>query len=372
MKFSKTAVLTLSCVFSVAGFWLLAVSASNRNISFELSNMLQHMQKVILITTGDDTRATITNIGGDLVGLETNNFILTQTWENENKILQSSGSSILWWIKNEITNWEYDVVLAWSWNKIYNSKFSAILWWESNELSDSDSSEILGWKGNNLKWVASVIPWWLNNTISGDYSVVVWNNSHVTWNNSIALWSGSNVNANNSFLWTDWEHWDEILSVDNVFSVISRSGMVINTGTANRMAKLTIRWPIIVSESVNDDSIVCGGGNWWWILKVKRNDNKICLCSCNWSGWNSMFGNQWNCTSVCKDPITPLCGNSVSKFCDSNIKNQYSWSCDVWNVVEWTWAYLMDKNDILHWSCQTDDGQSVSCTWIVNVNNGCS
>jgi hypothetical protein len=34
----------------------------------------------------------------------------------------------------------------------------------------------------------------------------------------------------------------------------------------------------------------------------------------------------------------------------------------MWQVAKWTWAFFMDKNEKVHWSCQTDDGSAIWCS----------
>ena len=354
MKISKTAVFTLWTVFAAASLWLMVVYAAERDLSTDLSKVVQHIEKVIFVSTWDNTKATMDQTNG-LVRIRTNNFILT-TGNNINW----TWSSILWWESNNI-KWEYDVILGWEWN-IIDWNRSTILWWKSNTII-GDSSVIWWWESNTIKWTSSVILWSTGNIVTWSYSIVVWNNSTVEWNNSAALWVNSHVKAYNSFLWTDWNHWDEKLEADSTFAVVSKSGMVINTNKAHPFAQLTIWWPIILSENVNNNkNIQCGGGIGGWIVKTVNSGWNMCLCSCDGSGWNSIFG-LGRCTSICDNSIKPECGDDLYSVCFWFHNQMYSWTCKIWEVVEWTWAYLTDKNNIVHRTCQTDDGNVKSCTW---------
>ena len=356
MKISKTAVLTLWTVFVMAGLWLMVAYGAEKNLSTNLSNVIQHIEKVIFISTWDNTQATMNQTNG-LVRINTENFILST---DDTNTINWIKSAILWWERNDI-KWNHDVILGGNSNSIsWNT--STILWWEHNVI-EGNSSVIWWWRFNAIKWASSVILWSTGNTVSWGYSVVVWNNSSVNGTNSVALGANSHVKATNSFLWTDWNHGDEELEANNVFAVVSKSGMVINTNKAHPFAQLTIGWPIILSENTgNNKNIQCGGGIWWWIVKTVNSGWNTCLCSCDGSGWNSLFG-LGKCRSVCDNSIKPECGDDLYRICFGWQNQAYSWTCKIWEVVEWTWAYLTDKNNIVHRTCQTDDGNVKSCTW---------
>lgn len=354
MKISKTAVLTLWTVFVMAGLWLMVAYGAEKNLSTNLSNVIQHIEKVIFISTWDNTQATMNQTNG-LVRINTENFILST---DDTNTINWIKSAILWWERNDI-KWNHDVIFGGNINSIsWNT--STILWWEHNVI-EGNSSVIWWWRFNAIKWASSVILWSTGNTVSWGYSVVVWNNSSVNGTNSVALGANSHVKATNSFLWTDWNHGDEELEANNVFAVVSKSGMVINTNKAHPFAQLTIGWPIILSENTgNNKNIQCGGGIWWWIVKTVNSGWNTCLCSCDGSGWNSLFG-LGKCRSVCDISIQPACSTDEPQRINDGTKHVYSWWCNPWTVVEWTWAYFMDKKWNLHWSCQTDDGTVVQC-----------
>lgn len=374
MKISKTAVLTLSCVFSMAGLWLMVVSAdSAKKISTDLDNAIQHIENIILISDSDKN-AIFRQKDNRLVEIYTNNFVLSTGWDNKNEIFKNGttevdGSTVLWWIKNKIWG-SYNVILWWEWNMVTWARH-VILWWEWNSIGASANSVIAWWRNNRVNWASSVIVWWSSNELNGDngFSLIVWSNSSVDWDYSAALWLNSHVNANKSFLWTDW-NW-ETLSSEDVFAVVWWSGMVVGLDKAHSFAQLTLWGPIKLISSTDTNGIQCGGEEWWWTIKAVADGSNICLCSCDGSGRNSLFAFR-RCKWKCDTNIHPKCGNApVTKFCEGG-QNTYTWSCEQWKIVEWSWAYFIDKHSIVHWACQTENGEVVTCsTWSINTNSVC-
>lgn len=358
MKFSKSGLLSLSLLFTAMGLWLLAISRADRQLYIDVNNASQAMWKVKFISTWSEYTATLSQVGNHgSVKIQTNNFILTQTWYNEeNIIITWSNSSILWWEKNIISG-NQNVILWWEDNSIYGD-FDVILWWESNKIENwKKHSVIVWWKNNTMNWDKSVILW-SDNRVKGTWSIVVWNNSSVDGDFSAALWSNSHVNANNSFLWTDGNSTDP-LTEDNVFVIMANKWMIVNTGIAHSFAKLTLWWPLIISNKDTDQNVQCEWSK-GWILKVVNDENQMCLCSCDWSWRNSMLG-KGRCMSICDSAIQPECGSGITRTYDGS-KVSFSWSCKVWVPAKWTWAYFVDKHDIIHWSCQSDDGNIVECS----------
>lgn len=357
MKISKSSLLTLSLIFTTLGLWAMAVSTSERQLYINLNNASQYMETIQFISTWSNP-AYLRQIGNGSIKIQTNNFILTQTWDNENIISGKNYSSILWWEKNYIEWNGKNIILWWKDNSI-NGEYNVILWWEWNKIENwKKYSVILWWKENTEDWNYSVILG-SNNTIEGTGSIVVWNSWSVKGDFSAALWNNSNVEANNSFLWTDGST-TETLTQDNVFVVIAESGMIINTNQAHRFTKLTIWWPLVLSNKDTDKNIQCTWWNGWWILKIENADNQMCLCSCDGSWRNSMLG-KGRCMGICDSSIKPQCGNDVKRIKVWD-HIEYSWSCNFWVPVKWTWSYLVTKNSKVHWSCQTDDGQVIECS----------
>ena len=374
MKISKTALLALSWALSIAGLWLMFVSA-DKDLRINPRNAIQHIETVKFISWSTTATATLKQLGNNsLVGIETNNFVLSED-DSSNEIIEQNtvGASILWWWWNKI--WEtkksnYSVILWWVGNTIDNW-YSTILWWERNKIDWAEST-ILWWKDNGVAWGSSVIVWWHDNEVNGSKSVVVWSNSSVNWDLSVALWLKSRVSADNSFLWTDWTHRDDTLTANNVFAVVWGSGMVIGTNQAHSFAQLTLNGGLVIRKGGNN--LECNSSNGWSLKVVDGPGGKICLCSCDGHDniWNSMFG-LGQCKSACDDKyIQPDCGEEVVKICIGN-ETVYSWSCKPWKwvVVEWTWAYFVDKKNIVHWSCQTDDGLVEQCAHAVTEDKGC-
>lgn len=354
MKISKSGLLDVSLVFTVIGLWLTAVSMAQRQLYVDLNNASQYVEKVQFITTWSKDSASLEQIGNGFVKIETNNFILTQTGNKENSI-SGKNSSILWWEGNKI-EWKGKNVILWWKNNSINGEYNVILWWENNKIENWKYSVIPWWKNNTITWDYSVALG-SNNKVEGTRSVVAWDRGYVKGDYSVALWKNSKVEANNSFLWTDGST-TKTLTQDNVFVVMAGSGMIINTGGAHRFARLTIWWPLILSST--DKNIQCG---WWvggWILKLQNAGSQKCLCSCDGSWRNSMLG-KGRCMSVCDFTLKPECGTKVERVCDQN-KVSFSWSCEFWTVAEWTWSFFMDKNEKVHWSCQTDDGTTIGCS----------
>ena len=381
MKISKKALLAISGLLSISALWLMFVSADSRELFMDVHNAVQHINKVKIISTWSNTKTATLSYTNDLVQIDTDNFILWETWDNKNTITKTetkTASSILWWIKNSIL-WSYDVIIWWSGNTI-GWTYNTILWWEWNNINSGTCwsfDTIVWWKNNNILWIDaynpngegcsesnknSVIIWGHDNYTYGNYSVVMWNNSSVSWDNSVALWSGSHIEANNSFLWTDGNS-PETLKTNDVFVIMAQNWAVINTNKAHSFAKLTLWWPLVLSNSDNQSDIQCGQWQWGGIIKMEKSENnQLCLCSCDGSGWNSMFS-YWACSKVCNKFLEPpKCGTEVTTECTRRWI-VYSWSCENGKPIEWTWAYFVDKNNVVHRSCQTADGQvDSSCT----------
>lgn len=369
MKFSKTGLLGLSSLFTVMGLWLMAVSIAERQLDMDLDNAVQFIEKAKFISSWSDYSTILNQVGSGSVRIQETNFILTQTWvDKENIVLTGFYSSILWWEKN-IIDWIVsasgrNVIFGWLENFI-NGVYNVILWWERNHIEEGKwTSTILWWRNNQIRWESDVALW-SNNMVKNDLSnsrdsVVIWLSGYVEGQMSAALWLNSRVKANNSFLWSDGSDAGE-LTWDNLFVIMAENGMVINTNTAHSFAKLTLWWPLIISSAENDKNIKCWTWEGGWILKIVNAENQMCLCGCDWSWRNSMLW-RGKCMGICDSSIHPVCGGTVKRVCDSGTHQIFfSWNCVTWKPVKWTWAYLMDKYDRVHWSCQTDDGSVVGC-----------
>ncbi len=120
----------------------------------------------------------------------------TNIWNNsvvfwKNNKVQSTWSSILWWLTNRI------------WG-IY-SDFSSIVWWELNFIM-SHHAIIWGWYRNNLFGDYSIIWWWYMNTWVWLYTTIWWGNYNSTMWQSTTIWWWANNNTQwiNSTIWW-WE-----------------------------------------------------------------------------------------------------------------------------------------------------------------------
>lgn len=379
MKISKKTLLAISILLNISALWLMFASAADRDLFMDIHNAVHHINELKIISTWNDTTsATLSNTGG-LVRIDTNNYILWETWDKKNTLSSTNSSSILWWEKNTIMG-SYNIILGWSGN-ITRWTHNTILWWEWNNIVIEtcwSMNTILWWKNNNISWGTytpgasclnyddknySVIIWGHDNNIYGNYSVVMWNNSSVEWTGSTALWSWSHIQADNSFLWTDGNS-PETLETNDVFVIMAQNWAIINTNKAHSFAKLTLWWPLVLSTNNNQSGALCEWWQWGGIIKIEKSDNnQLCLCSCDGFEWNSMFSN-WACSKVCNKSIeSPICG-SVDRICPYRI--MYSWHCINWKVIEWTWAYFVDKDNVIHRSCQTQDGQVASCSGTVS------
>ena len=355
MKISKKSVLVLWSLFLTASLWL--VVANEKVIPVDFDNVVQRIANVKIINGGGTGSATLKDIKG-LVWIETTwNFILYRYSGNiNNQNITGQYSSILWWEWNTI-NSNYSVVVAWSGNKI-KGESDTILGWESNTINGSYST-IFGWESNTIRGDNSVIVWWKGNILSGQNAVVLWSQSSVTGQRSVVLWLNSRSEANDSFLWTDGEN-KPVLPTDDVFAVWANNWVVINTGKAHSFAQLTLWGSMFIFTGLNDDNIVCSGWIWWWVLKVMNTGWQMCLCSCDGKEWNSMFGKS-KCMSACNTTIKPECGTLATRQGTPG-DYYYEWTCLGWTVVQWTWAYLLDREWNLYWTCQTEDGVSVGCS----------
>ena len=379
MKISKTTVLALWVMFSAASLWLILVDAWDVDVLVDPSNAIQHIKNVRFISTWNTAFATMkAQNKNNIVQISMDgNFILSKTWDLSkawddeiNMILGSGLSSILWWIKNKI--WENfrwnSVILAWSGNGISSWGYSVILWWEWNNIVEPASTIVwgrdnaIGTKGEGFFW--NVIIWWENSRVLASYSVAAWNNNEVAWNSSVALGSWAILGVDNTFLWTNSES-VEGLGVNDVFVVDANSGMVVNEDRAHSFARLTLWWALSVFSNVDDENIQCGGWVGWWILKAVTTDtNQMCLCSCDGSGWNSMFA-RGRCVGACNWYMEPECGNTVERVCGEDWVT-YSWSCVRSKAINGEGSYLVDKNNKIHRSCQADDGSVKYCSGFVS------
>ena len=175
MKIKKNVALSLVWWISLAlWLWAMSVFAVDKQIKIDLTNIIQHMQRVVIIDKTSNNSATLKLSQGGMVWVDANNFIISQEWESINKIEgDSSYSNILWWERNLIS-WYTSTILWWKSNENrWNT--STILGWEWNRINAWNDSTIIWWSGNVLKWSGSVIAWWDANSVSGNYSVVVGN-----------------------------------------------------------------------------------------------------------------------------------------------------------------------------------------------------
>lgn len=344
--------------------WLLlsvsVFAADTVTIDIDPSSAVQHIDSVRIMqegNTGDD--AIITSEWAWLLKIQTNSNILLGI---DNEITDNgTNSTILGWINNSIVWWQDSTIIAWASNSIEWWKSNTILGWQANLIWwESSFSTIAGGLHNSIVWILSTIVWWKNNHIEWDFSAIVWEENVVVWNNSVAAWKNSTVNANNSFLWTDSaNNWE--LNANDVFAVVSRKWMVINASTPNQYAQLTIWWPLVVSMNDNDENAICGWGQWGWIMRTIKAEDRYCLCSCDWSGRNSMFW-QWQCQAICHgEAMQPACGTRVERIHCNDVYT-FRWSCEGGYPVDGTWAYLVDKNDMVHWTCQTSDWAFTGCS----------
>ena len=375
MKISKTALLTLSWVFSIAGLWLMLVSAKELNLIIKPENAVQHIKTVKFIGSWNElTAATLSQVGNSLAWIDTSSFVLSSDGSNEVGPKDVDGSSILGWVWNKIWNTspsKKSVILGWDGNSI-NDSYGTILWWEGNTIWWWAYSTILWWKINTVEGWSSVIAWWTNNHVRWGKSVVVWSNATVEKDLSVALWVNSHINADKSFLWTDGGSWTNTLVANSVFAVVWKSGMVVGTNKAHNFAQLTLNGWLVIRQW--GSSLECTESIWWSLKVVTApgGDGRICLCSCDGTLWTSMFG-LGQCWLACDNKYdSPKCGTDVARNC-SGFKNVYSWSCASWGweVLEWNWAYLVTEDNKVHWSCQTDNGLVASCSGFVNINNDC-
>ena len=187
MERSRLLLVSLSWAFMIAWLWLMVVSADDKELYRDLTNAVQHIDEVRFTHTwSNPTDALMKRVSSkDVIWIKAKNFNITQKWENYNRIWRDvSSSSILWWSKNRINDWSYNVIIAWSDNSIDCGNWVTVLWWENNKARWSYTT-ILWWKDNTVYGCDSnnsVIVWWSNNGLKWLDSVVVWMNNNVTWN----------------------------------------------------------------------------------------------------------------------------------------------------------------------------------------------
>lgn len=247
-----------------------------------------------------------------------------------------------------------DVIVWWNYNEIgEGSSYSTILWWHANKIGLSAGSEY------------STILWWTGNKVNGSYSVAVGSGNQVYWDYSVVMWSNAIIaNWDNSFFRSDGTNRNDDgstipLNKDDVFAIYSRKWLVVNSGIAAEWAQLTVWWPLIIKSNHEDNQIKCENGQWVWSIKLVEWDGKSCLCSCNGTSWNSLYG-QWVCEWVCNTTLHPECSDDPVTKEEIDGKYYYTAKCKVWNRV--AWSMFMDKNKTIHWACQTSDGEIVQCS----------
>ena len=339
-----------------------------KELFMDPSNRQQHIQVKLIQDDSNNVNnyAILSKTWASLthITLNSDSNIVMKSASSNNYIQDSSKSNILWWNENLIQGASFSTILWWDSNTNVGW-YSTILWWKSNKVLAGGSNTILWWSNNTVyEWDGSAIAWWYGNNIGWNYSVTVWSKNSISWDYSVALWTGSKVNADNSFLWTDGSLYSA-LTGDNLFVVMSHKWMVVNTTAAHSFAKLTIWWPLVVYDSEKDPE-ECNSDLKWVMKVVEWDSGRKCFCSCDGLVWSSMYG-AWRCEWKCNPSIMPKCGKEVIKFKDGD-KFNYKWECEVWYPVDWVGAYFVDKNNWVHWSCQTDDGQVDRCqAWgIVN------
>ena len=373
MKISKVWALVASSfvIFSVA------FAATTKTIDFDLKHAVQRIWWQVDIQTeswlSGERVASLKQEYAKLriVSKGDGNFLLF----TGNRISSGSfKSNVLWWNANELWNTsisaEGSTIIAGNDNRNF-SDFSVIWWWSENQISSWRWNVIAWWSDNQInEWAYSVIVWGSNNEVKWENSVTVWVNNAINWNSSVALWSWALIIwANNSFLWTDN---GAELGVSDVFAVMWERWMVINANAAHDLAQLTVGWSIVVWEWSGDNNIQCNSSGKWIIKLVDKVWDQKCLCSCNWSNWDSLL---WDgqCKSICNgsDSITAVCGSELAVIVGEDWKRQYSWSCNSWSVVEGSY-YVSNTN--VWWTCQEANGSvdmcslTLWCTWRIPEN----
>ena len=373
MKSRKTRMLVALWLTAVSAFSLMAISFADnaKEIKLDRFNAIQTIPKIIFKQNISATKKVeLSNVAEkELIRINTNpdgastgnNFVLSR---GGSSVAEGSyDSTILWWKNNKIegTNSSNSTIIAWESNQVNSSLWGTIGWWKNNHVDQADYGTVAWWENNSAYRGSSTVVWGSGNMASGGYSVTLWNKNQVNGDYSMAIWNNSKVNASNSFLWSD--NW-VTLSTNNVFAVVGGSGMVVNTDKAHRFAQLTIWWSLLVNQDSRSKNLECTQDT-KWVLKVINTGSQACFCSCDWNNWHSLFG-AWNCSKTCGATKDPKCGTVqpvLKKICDETKKQfVYSWTCEVWEVVEWTWAYMVDNQGIVHWTCQTNDGSWKACS----------
>ena len=367
MKIRNVTLSLMWCAVLAMWLWELSALAADGNgsnggkdIGLDITNAVQHIGSVKIISV-EGGEGILTSAGNSLVWITAKNFIISQTGTNINTIDNGGdASNILWGASNTIGAKTASTILWWQGNMNYGN-YSTILWWKSNRIIGWDYSTVVGWTNNVLQWDASVILWGSDNNLEGNYSAVLWSNAGVKWDYSVALWNYSKVEANYSFLWTDGTHGNDPLKTSNVFVVNSASWMVVNTNEAHSFAKLTIGWPLVINEW---GDVACDASH-KWVLKIVKwsniTSNHKCFCSCDGNNyWHSLYG-QWRCEWVCNSTLekTPGCGNKYASIDHSH--HLISVTCENSKPVVGDWAYFVDKDGYIYWTCQTDAGKKVQC-----------
>jgi hypothetical protein len=151
------------------------------------------------------------------------------------------------------------------------------------------------------------------------------------------------------------------LRANNLFAVNWERGMVVNTDAAHSFAKLTIWWSLVIKDA--GQNITCNS-SLRWVLRLKKSGSKTCFCSCDGTSWHSVVWGGY-CIWVCDTSrSTAACnyGSDLRVSCDDNMYSIENW-CARWKVVQWTWSYLIDEKDYIHWTCMEDNWNTTGCAY---------
>jgi hypothetical protein len=67
----------------------------------------------------------------------------------------------------------------------------------------------------------------------------------------------------------------------------------------------------------------------------------------------------WSCEAKCDPEILPSCWEKLTLECKEN-KYVFSGSCNSWKVIDN--SYYISTGNKIHWTCQTNDGQTLNCS----------
>ena len=130
-------------------------------------------------------------------------------WEKNTVLGWNEDATILWWIENEIKEWEWSrtaILVWWYKNHIYSSKgWTTIIWWNENDIKNNASDvTILWWSNNEVGW-NNVIVWWRDVKVADNQQdIFVFNNDS---ERDVNISSVDSSSSDTFYIYSKWGLW---------------------------------------------------------------------------------------------------------------------------------------------------------------------